>query len=59
MKSLQNIVLTAMTDTASLLGFTYAVAVKMSDKVPVGCNSPLLKCHHRDDFKFGLCWVLI
>lgn len=39
---IQNSVLTAMTETASLPGFTYARAVTMSDKLPVGRNSPLL-----------------
>lgn len=42
MKSLQNSVLTAMTDT----GFTYGVVVKMPDEVPVGRNSLLFKCHY-------------
>lgn len=58
-KSLQNSVLTPMTDTASLLGFSYAGAVKMPDEVPVGCNSPLFKCHYRNDFKSGLCCAVI
>lgn len=39
MKSLQNGVLTAVTETASLPGFTYAKAVTVPDKLPVGRNS--------------------
>ena len=46
MTSRQNSVLTAVTDTASLPGFTYAVAVKIPDEVPVGLISPLFKCHY-------------
>lgn len=52
---IQNSVLTATTETASLPGFTYARAVTMSDKLPVGRNSPLFKCHDWGDFKTGLC----
>lgn len=59
MKSLQNSVLTALKETASLPGFTYAGAVTMSDKLPVGRNSPLFKWYYWADFKSGLCCAVI
>lgn len=53
MKSLQNSVLTAMTETASLPGFKYVSAVTVYDKLPVRRNSALFKCQYWDDFKSG------